>query len=102
MEYTDSHSQIYQEFIDKSKEIFSKTEILSEAMLALANCFQKISDLYGTIKCENMRSLFKHLSSTLIGSGENILNTGELINEYCGANHMKYHCLEFQSLVELF
>lgn len=42
------------------------------------------------------------MSDSLSGSGENVLNTGELINEYCGTNHMKYHCHELASLAELF
>ena len=36
----------------------------------------------------------------LSGTGENIVNTGELIKLYCGS-HLKYHLAEQDSLREL-
>ena len=53
------------------------------------------------IKCEKKAELFDYLSQVLVGTGENILNTGELVKLYCGSSHMKYHLNEQDTLLEL-
>lgn len=52
------------------------------------------------IKLDRKSELFSWLSKILTGTGENIINTGELIKLYCGS-HMKYHLAEQDSLREL-
>jgi hypothetical protein len=53
------------------------------------------------VKVNQQADLFEYLSNVLVGTGENILNTGELIKLYCGSNQMKYHLKEQESLLEL-
>jgi hypothetical protein len=38
------------------------------------------------VKVYQQADLFEYLSNVLVGTGENILNTGELIKLYCGSN----------------
>jgi hypothetical protein len=41
------------------------------------------------------------LADALVSTGENFLNTGEMINLFLGANNMRYHFIENESLLEL-
>lgn len=42
------------------------------------------------------------LSEGMQSVGENIFQTGELINSHLGSKHMKYHIYETETLLELF
>lgn len=41
------------------------------------------------------------MADALVSTGENFLNTGEMINLFLGANNMRYHFIENESLLEL-
>jgi len=46
--------------------------------------------------------LCDQLSEGMQSVGENIFQTGELINSHLGSKHMKYHIYETETLLELF
>lgn len=67
----------------------------------MANCMERIADLYYQIGVEKSQGLFEKLADVLTGTGENFQNTGEMINLFLGARNMRYHFLENESLQEL-
>ena len=93
-EYIKQQQILFQEFIDVGKEVNQKCQHLNASFINLADCFSRISELYQIIDLPHASDLFEQLALVLDGTGENILNTGEMINLYCGSGQMKYHLVE--------
>lgn len=99
--YISDSQALFQECIDLGKEINLKSANLHSAFDNMADRMLKIAELYSVLKIDKNQGLFEKLADVLTGTGENFMNTGELINQFLGSRNMRYHYLENESILEL-
>jgi hypothetical protein len=101
-DYFQRQQELFQECIDVGKDIESKASNLRKSFFNMGQAWTKLAGLQQQIGTERYADLCDQLAEGMTSVGENIFQTGELINSHLGSKHMKYHIYEQETLQELF
>lgn len=99
-DFIDSYQILYNEIIECAKDINEKSKALATSMFSLHKFIEQLSELNRMTRCYDQHELYAWLSKIITGSGNFIVQQGELFKSFLGS-HLKFHLNEHDSFREI-